>query len=127
MGNEHLLKRRIKVIGLYPLSQFKIGDVLCQEHIEHSSWMLNGVRHYIATPLKFPAIFRELKWYDMRTVEEMPKYISKDGEVKLIERYEVNDKGYVWYVADANQSGWYVKGIMPSTEEEYLKFKAKAE
>jgi hypothetical protein len=92
---DHLLTPRFEVIGPYPNSPYKVGDIMNNHgsdgfHITTTNeWseMHNdnvNVHHHVPVKrfLEYPNLFRPLQWWEKRTADEMPMYLKIDN-VKL--------------------------------------------
>lgn len=76
MDIKDLLKTRFELIADYPGNSQPIGNVTIED-ITASYFR------------KFPANFRELFWWEKRTIDEMPKYLKfqNNGKVRLVKEY----------------------------------------
>lgn len=82
MTPQELLIPRYKVISDYPNGCFKLGEILTE-------WIGNtysGDNKYtvISKPDKFPAIFKSLKWWEERNIEELPKYLKIRDAIRVV-------------------------------------------
>lgn len=78
MTKEELLKPRYKVIADYPGSSFEIENVLeTDEKSVYTLWEHDG-KHEL-TLSNFPAIFRELEWWEEREEKDLPEYVRYKG------------------------------------------------
>lgn len=93
MKASSLMNPRFEVVAEYPNSNYKVGQIVnCTEVF------LEGFpeSHFV----KYPHLFRKLKWWEHRRVEEMPKRlickaIEGDTEVIEIEEWDM-DLLYGW-------------------------------
>ena len=76
MTIKDLLKTRFELIADYPGNSQPIGNVTIED----------ATAFYFR---KFPANFRELFWWEKRTIEEMPKYlkVQNNGKVRQVKEY----------------------------------------
>ena len=122
MTNKELLIPRIMVNIPYPNSPFKVGDIRTCADNQHGD--INYYR-------QFPHIFKELKWWEERKVEDMPQYVkgidmfeelnyanvkwrkNKDGDMECSNlRFENEQYFLLPSMID----------FMPCEKEEYLSF-----
>ncbi len=92
MTSAELLVPRFEVIEKYPNSGYTIGEVLYNElnigfYKVKGRELLNGPT--IEQLREYPHLFREMKWWEQRIKEQMPKaIISPYGEVyEIVEWY----------------------------------------
>ena len=105
---EKLMRPRFEVIAPYPNCTHKVSDIIEGIHAETLA------EHY----RQYPHLFRELKWWEKRTEDEMPKFVkSKDGDVCKVRYWLLN--GSVAYKAEDNFSIWFISDELPATEAEY--------
>lgn len=119
----NFLKRRFKVIGNYPTSFFDIGDII-QEDSEDPDLFTIPTQPYkdsIFCPWSFPALFEELRWWQERGAENMPKYLKQRTN-----RSKKVFKVIQWHTTCAkfltSENKWvyfYVLKHFPITEKEY--------
>ncbi len=120
MLNNH----RFLVIGEYPNSQFEIGSIL-ERLVESESQWYGSVNKLIGISdlKKYPNLFRELKWWEHRSIDEMPNYVKDKSAIPA--RYiktEIWDYDPVYgYNYTINERKQYVSmwAMEPSTEQEY--------
>lgn len=124
---EELLKTRFKVIGDYPDSQFKVGEILyIPNHKAFPTWFQTNRRsnnegRFEAVLEKYPNIFKKLFWWEERQPEDMPEYVRQIRSQKIIkseydfpkllsgpfvENYTTSPHSYIFY-------------FVPATKEEY--------
>lgn len=73
-----LLEPRFKVIANYPHSQVTVGEVI-----------------YGSTPYldelysSFPHLFKKFKWWELRKIDDMPKYVfyKEEKSVHIVDRW----------------------------------------
>lgn len=75
---DKLLIPRYEVIADYPSSKYSIGDVYYYNPLLRViSPFENATDFGKYCPVElYPAIFRELKWWEKRKVKEMPEYVK---------------------------------------------------
>lgn len=142
MQNE-LLKPRYKVIADYPvyiggMYKHKIGDIIMfDDNYSVFLWKESGSDGTMCSEehfQKYPAIFRELEWWEEREIEEMPKYVlftkSTNKEVWKVVRWEETKVfgSVFWTEEDGHKSRNITSecAVLPATEEEYLNYLANA-
>lgn len=137
MTNEELMTPRFKVIEDYPNSLFKIDEILtgnerlfCDKNSERYS--------------DFPNIFKPLEWWQERSLEDLPKYLKFNEEirtgirsvndeeepfvhkVKIHQRYFENEdfrySSFYEFVSEWKDQPYNYNQFLPSTEEEYLQY-----
>jgi|SRR6185503_12035353 len=131
---EDLLKPRYKVIADYPFCPFEVGEIL-YEH-EGKFYVYTDSGRYPINPNAFPAIFKELMWWEERKESEMPGYLKWNGNIYKVAR--INQKqnsgwcNYSVYIIDKKgietnvfreplRALYYDKeSFYPATEQEYL-------
>ena len=92
-----LMKPRYEVIADYFFSPYKIGDVVTANerdtvHLlnvpEYDSFEGKTIecQHFLPVDVckRYPALYKELQWWQHRKAEEMPEYVKyvKSGEVR---------------------------------------------
>lgn len=100
MTAEELLRPRFYVIEEYPNSIFKKGDILQRikgstndwYHTDEKAWTANLCLEDLE---KYPNLFKPLKWWENRKVEDMPKKlickaIPEDNEIMEIKEWDMN-------------------------------------
>jgi hypothetical protein len=119
MTIEELLKPRYKVISTYPLSDFKVGQI-----IESESWGVSIDAYYIEFSfLNYPKIFQELKWWEERQIEYLPKYLKIDDSIRKVIKWDLAwDKVIVTNLISQEERRNYIGIYTPLSEEEYLQF-----
>jgi hypothetical protein len=80
-----LMQRRVKVIADYPNNPFKVGTVLTDT--DWGGWLRYGERMLNLSMVKYyPHLFKELQWWEKRSLDEMPEYVKNENKVfKVIE------------------------------------------
>lgn len=131
MSVEELLKPRWKVIADYPGSEFILNEILSESEKNQIIYYSDDGKHYIS-PEYYPAIFQPLKWWEQRSIEDIPKYIKNDGGVYEMDSYFPVKLGTLWqwsikiHGEDARfgiQTMYIIDNkVLPSTEEEFNSF-----
>ena len=99
MTAKELMQPRFEVIESYPKSKFKKGDILERIPNATNNWY-NADKSLINADIlleeieQYPHLFRKLKWWEKRTVEQMPKKvickaIPNDNEVIQIKEWDL--------------------------------------
>lgn len=122
MSVEDLLKPRFKVIADYPNSCLRVGYIIDKPTpILYIQSYANGVSD-METFAQYPHLFKALKWWEDRTIENMPKYVkNEDGAVYKVIGYDTN---MVLTVKDYKGINHFKAASMhlPSTEEDYIDY-----
>lgn len=105
MTIEQLLLPRWQVIADYPFSQWRIGNVIMQEHDPQVSLE------------SYPHLFKKLEWWEHRKPEEMPEYV-KPNNYDSFDEVTDDDSVPVYKIGLDCEHNWY-KG-------EYLGVKFKS-
>lgn len=110
---EILLKPRFEVIADYPNSNWSIGEIITDAG-EFST------KHIYR---KYPHLFREMKWWEKRTEEEMPRYVKLAPKGIPIGFFKVSQWSQ-WgeenrYIRVDNGNWEDTIGYLPATEAEY--------
>lgn len=115
---EQLLVPRRRVMIDYPDSPYEVGDIL---------FCNLGTLWYD----KYPAIFKRLEWYEERSEDEMPKYVSyislskKErfyGNVKTSDDNFQRARTFVEFKGIDMIKSWYGNTVLPATQAEYESF-----
>lgn len=92
MTREELMKPRFSVIADYPGLSYNVGDII---------EVLTNDNYGIIDMVEYPHLFKKLKWWESRRIEDMPKkLIFGDDIIDIIdwdmERYigTIKDGGY---------------------------------
>ena len=110
MTTEELLKPRYKVVLAYPHSWIEVGEII------ENNFDIFNLKDY-------PKIFKELKWWEERENEDLPKYLKIDDSVrKVIEWDLIYDKVIVTNLISQEERRNYIRIYTPLSEEEYLQF-----
>src|SRR6187551_3141251 len=76
-----LMVKRFKVIADYPDSPANVGEIFTK--IEGIQNYTNGRFSFdVRTLERYPHLFKELQWWEERTIDEMPKYLKLSPEQK---------------------------------------------
>jgi len=124
---EELLRPRFKVIADFPDSCLDVGEIIT---------IGEGVFETVEWWRKYPHIFKELKWFEERTKDEMPKYVEsnydggfKRGMVSKVVSIEQESSSVIFptclllcYIEGYNNRLNFAN-LLPATEQEYLQFK----
>lgn len=139
MKIEELLQPRFKVIADYPNSDWKVGDILCRINRATENWYHTNYGAFVGgihynTLIKYPHLFRTLKWHENREVNELPKFlkfINDEGEIEFVLKVEKyiphKDSNTNWFAFEylwknePDLKRMSLQGWTPATEEEYLK------
>lgn len=129
-----LLKPRYKVIADYPSSNFLVDEILIADEsdkfMQYEDW-----GKWELVPKDYPAIFKQLAWYEERDASEMPEYVKfvedfmnhQKGEVYKFENWnEQFEQGNIPFRGRNNLVAVPPRGqIEPATLEEYQTFHQK--
>lgn len=123
MNKEKLLIPRYKVVSDWPdmLERFSIGYIF--EHPYGRQYLTETSKY---DPADFPALFKELHWWEERTIEEMPDYIKIVDE-NVIAKVEAHSIGIGftyketdYFTSEHSRRKVYSTNTMPSCEEDFL-------
>lgn len=121
MNTAELLIKRVKCMALYENSPHEIGDIAA--HLIGGTFVNQSNRIKVENPENYPAIWKEIFWWEERTIEEMPEYIKdiSDGFVYKVEyrkraSYLEYKAGVEWF------SVQFGSHVLPATIEEYLAY-----
>jgi len=111
------LKPRFKLIADYPGNSQPVGNITIED----------ATASYFR---KFPANFKELKWYEEREPNEMPLFIKNKTSIpvtytkvdywKQIKRKDLGSYVQLLMVVNGKENDINFWAIEPATEEEYL-------
>ena len=132
---EKLMLPRCEVVGYYPQSPYNVGDILTS--ITENGTTLwrkeeSGIDFVYDEHLqKSELIFRVLSWYERLEIDDMPKYVKTESEVREV--IEFNTKRFMPEVAVTliKPFGGYDREFikldkcLPATKQEYDSFIAK--
>lgn len=103
MTTEALLSPRYLISIDYPNNRLKVGTII-----------ENGNPLYYN---QFPAIFRQLAWYEMREEKDMPRFAKKyNDEIIRITFWDMS----IIPQAATKELCYSAKYLTPCTEQEYL-------
>jgi len=126
-----LLTPRFLVTTDYPDSKFKVGDILSPhffcKFIYSNCDNTGGLR--LSEVKKYPAVFKELKWYEKREVSEMPTYIKSETQVVKPDWQLKEWNGHTYLraydteSAKLNISSFFKLNLFtPATEAEFINY-----
>jgi len=99
MTTEELLKKRRKVISPYPEMErhnIKVGDIITiSESAMYADKTQDGNPVVAIDHEIFPAIFKEIAWWEKRDVSDMPEYVKIDEKILPIKKWVIDIQG-VW-------------------------------
>jgi len=129
MTTEELLKPRWKVIADFPFNTYyKVGGVITDDRLMAAR---NETGHavFACEWNDYPNIFRKLKWWEERNIEDMPEYVKMLSYIKPCTNNTENlelKKGEIvkpdkWGLNSFEISHWVFSASLtiPSTEEEF--------
>lgn len=140
LTKQQLLIPRVLCIGgkegepNYPGSMVKTGEVLTLcTGITNGRYYESKDGHLIHLPLNFPNCFKPLPWLYGRTMEEMPEYITVDGDTLKAEEYDlyppvVNGvSGLVWVRLNEKLLPIDLRKAAPADLSDYLEYQKQKE
>ena len=123
-----LLKPRVEVVGYYPDSPFKLGDILHKDYA--TSWLTKESHEIYTLDASYlhaikadevdnsPLIFKPLPWYAKRSVEEMPEYVRYPSGMVIRAAWQWSEQEKCYLARWA-----YANGVIePATLEDYTNF-----
>jgi hypothetical protein len=131
MKQDQLLQPRYKIVGMYPLSPFKMDQILYQHNTPESGFGKD--RWYSLTTDRtdltniflpgyvepYPNLFRKMNWWEDRDKNDLPEYIIQGG-IHLYKVIHYNLENEKVNVAIENGAKFInIWNITPSTEKEY--------
>ena len=139
LSKEELLKDRYMLVTPYPNCGINDGDILTKEkwsdryHICDDSYFYRESRHgrifnHQDVEPYSPGIFSKLKWFEERSLNQLPDYILLNNVVWKIKRWELYLSNWK-PIAEKNTKtienfriAWHFDKdkSLPATEEEYL-------
>lgn len=125
---------RLLVLGNYPFSPYKVGDVIKVDEDEqvllcdvpvYSPEIENLIVYKPLDKIKsdFLNLFRLLEWWEYRKREEMPKFVKhkiNPSQVRLVLKY-IDGFGATM-ISEANMT---YNNLLPATETEYNEYVEK--
>jgi hypothetical protein len=108
--------------------QLNVNGHMTYRRIRRCGWMSVGVP-CVAHPENYPGVFRKLQWWEMRSADEMPKYVKWDWSLTGVGKAFGYEKVLRWEnldtlpVAVVGDSQVVTMGniVVPVSEEEYIK------
>ena len=122
-----LMQPRYKVIADYPGRPLSmpIGHILFLDKFGAGKWWheytdLEPI-HIDEGSKRFPAILRNLEWWEERTADEMPEYLKDLNDGQLYSVQYRGNKGFIEYKIGLH---WFNVSfgshVIPATKEQYL-------
>lgn len=132
------MNRRFVLIKKYPSCPFDLGEVLAANEYEGITYIKYGEKGNIH-PLDYKDHFRELKWHEHRTIEQLKSityakvvdgsnYYGIGDIVEVIDMFYNNPKfvnGKDSIMFNLNGHWFTASEINPATKEDHTKFWAK--
>lgn len=115
--SKDLTAKRYLVIADYPGSQMEVGFVVTKENCLPYFFQFNIE--------KYPHLFRELQWWEMREESEMPEYVKWNPESILyknqtpVYKTKISDKEWNEVSKHCNI---HLSHLIPATPEEYSEY-----
>jgi hypothetical protein len=103
------LKNRYLVIGLYPNTQFSIGDIVFldpENNVYRSDKRI--LNHNFPSVWECPKIFKKLEWFDLIDLTEIKSFKGLLGDILDPVRYE--------------KDGIYIKDFSSFNNEKFVKY-----
>jgi len=124
MTTEELLNPRYKVIGEYPCSTHRLGDIIITNETGMSYVAQIGDVSADVCLFDYPRLFERLSWWEEREKSEMPIYVKNIFGKLVYKVVRWFDDGMFYYFDDKKKDNIpvFVYNFMPATEEEYLQF-----
>lgn len=135
MTIEELLKPRWKVIADFPCNVgHDVGEIISEYKYKSEPDCcfieidLDG-KIFGICPDDYPHLFRKLKWWEEREIEDMPNYIRVEHTIPLAYYQNLNgvykvgeyiSDGFIPDKGDGIKSISFNKWVFPATEQEYL-------
>ena len=121
MTTEELLQPRFKVISPYPCSIHKLGDIILTYKSAMSyAVQIDDVSEKICLE-DYPNIFKKLKWFEDREIEDLPEYLKDKNEIYKVYKYDLSYS--MFSVKVYEKSGYiltlFLYNVLPSNKEEY--------
>lgn len=117
MTTEELLQPRFKVIANFPDNTRNIGDIIYVDNKKEKYWSDNFEK-WLST---FPHLFRKLKWFEDRAIEDLPEYLKDKNEIYKVYKYDLSYS--MFSVKVYEKSGYiltlFLYNVLPSNKEEY--------
>jgi len=132
MTTEELLVKRYKVIGPYPFSPYKVGDIISPKNGDVNFIAAKTETYYHFLPIskicEMENLFEPLPWWKERRVEEMPEYLKclspnykwiKGDIVKVDKWIESFGSTLRFYSPDTDKITHHPFSFIPATEADY--------
>jgi len=121
MTPEELLKPRYQVIVYYPFSTYSVGDILYQADSKVWFGSVNPEtgnlenRIHINVIEACPNVFKKLKWWVYRDLEDMPAYVRwrHSGLTHKVLEWKPNKRNTSW-MCNINTGYVYLSDILPA-------------
>ena len=130
MSNEDLLKERFVVIADYPGNNRMEGEIIPSPMDAYSQDEIDAL---LFTCKQFPKVFKQLHWWEERTIEEFPDYIKivDENVIAKVEAHSI-DIGFTYketdyFISEHSRRKVYSTNTMPSCEEDFLSALANKE
>ncbi len=131
-----LMAPRLKLILDYPYCDFEVGQIITLDKKTPNGMYWHEYTeeeplHILEGEPFYPGIFQPLPWWSERRIEDMPDFIKwKDeiaGDTPVIKISEFGKWENCNYIKWNRGGGLLISGDeqLPSTESEYLQYKAK--
>lgn len=132
MSTEELLLPRYKVIARYPdMDKHKLyeGAIITLNLQEGNQWYLDTGKSkiYDAYYDGYPHLFKKLKWWQERSLDELPEYLKNTkGKVFKLDYYGQGAiRLHAVWIIEERAFSKPVELLMPATKEEYEAQQAK--
>lgn len=129
MTTEYLLIPRYKICKEgYPDMPFVSEAVILLNGLDDNKpfYSTQNEKWYEPYFDRFPNIFRKLEWWERRSKKDLPEYIraKESGRVVKAEKWDMYGLKETSARTNAEVSGfcWFVTGILPATEAEYIEY-----
>lgn len=134
MTDKDLLVPRYLVLIDYPLSPYKVGDIIRLDSISLGKpYAVYPPIHWEQEEIeKFPYVFRKLDWHESILYSELPKYVMIDSEQYIgpycIDEWHFRNEHDVfnsYFLIGAKNEIIGLSQVTPITEEQYMNYKRK--
>lgn len=131
MTREQLLIPRAICLGKKPgtplwptCTHHKVGDILWMlDKYVYSN--LNGGKLHQSLIQDYPNLFKYLEWWEHRTPEQMPRYISQSGFIGKASKWKMYSFGWCFQFEGVG-GVHFLSNMFPATEDEYNEYKKSA-
>lgn len=128
MRVEELMKPRYKVIADWPGNKAPVGSILTYDDEYFKSQ--GGWRKWHN---QYPAIYKELSWYEERKVEDMPEYLRSIepntgipvDEINKVEMWNIRKDRITQVFLEGSKYPYEAGYFLPATEQEYNEYQQK--